>query len=95
MVASCPSSPSRLLEYPSPSGSSLGPRVEVAKLVLFEPVHHPVSIRVLGAGDIVGNELVSAVIIAAYLAARHPVGRCLAHPIDRPVSKVGTIGRPV
>ena len=68
---------------------------QVAKLVQFEPVLHPVAIAVLPAWNIVGNERGGTGYVKIHLAHSHSTRGRLAHTVERPVGKLVPIVFPV
>ena len=71
------------------------PEAQAAKLIHFEPVHHPVGITILTTQQVVGNCGGSLGNIHIDLADRHSGGPCLADTVYRPVGKIISIVRPI
>ena len=68
------------------------PEAQAAKLIHFEPVHHPIGIGILGTRNIVGGKYSVGCNHRRDLTLRYTRGTKLANTVNRPVSKVGTIG---
>ena len=73
-------------------GVVVGAAGEVAELVELEPVHDTVRVAVLGAWQVVGDDLEFLGYAEIDRAAGHPGGTCLPDAVDRPVGKMISVG---